>query len=294
LAGPAAGNAGDVESLNAPTVQLRLESRPESVALVRAMLSGANEQLSFGPELLADLKTAASEACNNVVMHAYPFGNGQMLVTLAVHAALIEVTVADSGTGLGELPGEDHFGVGLAVIKALAADAEVDSVPGRGTTVRMVFARRQADRIGPTRADIIGALEPVSQIAGEVVVTVAPVQLLAAILGRVAGCVAAGAHFSIDRYSDLYLVTDGIAAHARTHASADRISAGLAARPRQIELTVGPLRAGTAVELAPVAAAASPRLLTLLVDKVAVESIEESEAIRLMLFDKPAGQAGSA
>jgi len=153
----------------------------------------------------------------------------------------------------------------------------------------MVFARRQADRSRDTAAGIIGELQPMPQIPGEVVVTVAPVQLLAAILGRVAGCVAAGAHFSIDRYSDLYLVTDGIAAHARTHASADRITAGLAARRREIELTVSPLTAGTAVELEPVAAATSPELLTLLVDQVAVESIEESEAIRLMLVDKPAG-----
>ncbi len=277
-----------MEALPAPTVQLRLESRPESVALVRAMLSGASEQLGFGPELLADLKTAVSEACNNVVIHAYPAQDGPMLVTLAVDADLVEVVVADSGVGGGDVAGEDHPGVGLAVIKALAAQTEVHSISGQGTTVGMVFARRPADRSRARGAAIIGDLEPIPQIDGEVVVTVAPVQLLAAILGRVAGCVAAGAHFSIDRYSDLYLVTDGIAAHARTHASADRISAGLAARRREIELTVGPLSAGTAIELQPVAAA-SPRLLTLLVDQVEVESIEESEAIRLMLVDKPAG-----
>ncbi len=253
------------------------------------MLSGASEQLGFGPELLADLKTAVSEACNNVVMHAYPAQPGPMLVTLAVDADLVEVVVADSGTGLGNLAEEDLPGVGLAVIKALAAQADVDSASDRGTTVRMIFARWQADRSRATGGGIIGELEPMPQIPGDVVVTVAPVQLLAAILGRVAGCVAAGAHFSIDRYSDLYLVTDGIAAHARTHASENRISAGLAARRREIELTVGPLTAGTAIELQPVAAATSPRLLTPLVDQVAVESIEEDEAIRLMLVDKPAG-----
>ena len=39
-----------VEGLQAPTVHLRLESRPESVAMVRAMLAGAAELLEFGPE----------------------------------------------------------------------------------------------------------------------------------------------------------------------------------------------------------------------------------------------------
>jgi anti-sigma regulatory factor (Ser/Thr protein kinase) len=34
------------------------------------MLSGVAEFLSIDPELLDDLKTAVSEGCNNVVLHA--------------------------------------------------------------------------------------------------------------------------------------------------------------------------------------------------------------------------------
>ena len=56
---------------HAPTVSLELESRPETLTLVRGMLGGVAELLVMDPELLDDLKTAVSEACNNVVLHAY-------------------------------------------------------------------------------------------------------------------------------------------------------------------------------------------------------------------------------
>jgi serine/threonine-protein kinase RsbW len=52
-------------------VRLRLESRPQTLTIVRGMLGGVAELLAIDPELLDDLKTSVSEACNNVVLHAY-------------------------------------------------------------------------------------------------------------------------------------------------------------------------------------------------------------------------------
>ena len=68
----------------APTVYLGLESRPQTLTIVRGMLAGVAEPLGFDAELLDDLKTAVSEACNNVVLHAYGGEPGPMLVQLFV------------------------------------------------------------------------------------------------------------------------------------------------------------------------------------------------------------------
>ena len=125
-------------------MRLELSSRPESVTLVRVMLGGIAEWFSFDPELLDDLKTAVSEACNNVVMHAYGDETGPLVVSLAVTADGAEVTVRDWGSGIQHVaPSQDRIGVGLAVISALAKRAEFLSPNDGGTEVRMLFGRHE-------------------------------------------------------------------------------------------------------------------------------------------------------
>ena len=70
----------DATAVQAPTLTLELDSRPETLTLVRGMLGGIAELLTMDAELLDDLKTAVSEACNNVVLHAYPEGSGPLSV----------------------------------------------------------------------------------------------------------------------------------------------------------------------------------------------------------------------
>jgi anti-sigma regulatory factor (Ser/Thr protein kinase) len=256
------------------------------------MLAGSGELLDFDPELLADLKTAVSEACNNVVLHAYDDEPGPLIVRLEAHPEAVEVIVEDRGCGFDAAEHTDEpFGVGLAVIRALAADVEVTGGEDGGTLARMEFARRRAHLPQVRGSEIPASLTTSLAAHGEVVVSVAPVELLAGVLGRIAGCVAAEAHFSIDRYSDLYLVTDGIAAHARSHARGDQMTAALAARPREIDLTIGPFAAGTTSELQRRDGVDGP-LLARLVDGVDVEPYDDSEAMRLMLIDRRSDAAG--
>ena len=68
----------------APIVGLHVQSRPQTLTIVRGMLSGVAERLAMDPELLDDLKTSVSEACNNVVLHAYEGEPGPMDVRLFV------------------------------------------------------------------------------------------------------------------------------------------------------------------------------------------------------------------
>jgi hypothetical protein len=213
-------------------------------------------------------------------------------VCLRAHPEAVEVTVEDQGCGFDatEHSGEPS-GVGLAVIRALTADVEITGGAADGTVARMVFARRRTQLPQLGGSELPASLSASIETHGEVVVSVAPVELLAGVLGRIAGCVAAEAHFSIDRYSDLYLVTDGIAAHALAHAHGDQVTAALAARPREIDLTVGPFAAGTTSELQQRDGVDGP-LLARLVDGVDVEPHDGSEAMRLMLIDKRPGPAG--
>ena len=52
-------------------LQLSLEARPENVAVVRQVLGGAAAALGMEGRAVDDLRLALSEACTNVVVHAY-------------------------------------------------------------------------------------------------------------------------------------------------------------------------------------------------------------------------------
>src|SRR5690242_1443673 len=91
-----------------PTVRLDLDSRPETLTLVRGALGGVADQLALDPELLDDLKTAVSEACNNVVMHAYDDDEpGPLDVLLYARQDAIEVVIRDAGSGIDAIPAAD-------------------------------------------------------------------------------------------------------------------------------------------------------------------------------------------
>ena len=52
-------------------LELVLPARAENVAVVRHALAGMAEALGMDPAQIADLKTVVTEACMNVVVHAY-------------------------------------------------------------------------------------------------------------------------------------------------------------------------------------------------------------------------------
>ena len=157
------------------------------------MLGGVAELLSIDPELLDDLKTSVSEACNNVVLHAYDGEPGPMEVGLFVTDDRFSVRVSDEGVGMPAPPpaGDVSQGIGLSVIRALTEDVQFSSAPGGGTEVRMDFSVRRDGRKlfeAPPAAAGDADMTPSKDGEGEVIVSLSPVTLLPGVLGP------AGAH----------------------------------------------------------------------------------------------------
>ncbi|MGH2894139.1 MAG: ATP-binding protein [Solirubrobacteraceae bacterium] len=272
------------------TVRLRLESRPQTLTIVRGMLGGVAELLSIDPELLDDLKTSVSEACNNVVLHAYGGEPGPMEVGLFVTDDHFSVRVVDDGVGMPAPPpaGDVSQGIGLSVIRALTEDVQFSSAPGGGTEVRMDFSVRRDGRKlfeAPPAATTDAEMTPNQDSEGEVIVSLSPVTLLPGVLGRLARTLAATAHFSLDRFSDVYLVTDTLAAHASTAAEGQRIEARLMAEDRRLELVVGPFRKGTGSRLDVQVADHPASPLVLLSDQVSVQEAGDAELLRVVVID---------
>jgi serine/threonine-protein kinase RsbW len=273
----------------APIVGLHVQSRPQTLTIVRGMLSGVAEQLAMDPELLDDLKTSVSEACNNVVLHAYRGEPGPMDVRLFVDDAGILVSVEDSGVGLSEPPEaiEDGAGgLGVSVMQALTGDLRLLEREGGGTEVLMHFDGCRDDRPLFTAPATVAAAhrmrEDADDAENELTVTVSPVALLSPVLGRIARTVAATAHFSLDRFSDVYLITDALAAHAEHAAVGDRITSRVRASDRRLTIGLGPFRRGTGSLLEQ----RVPSPLSMLADEVTVSACGDNEAVELVVLDR--------
>ena len=84
---------------------------------------------------------AVTEACGNVVRHAYPAGGGELELTAELDGGSMVVVVADTGVGMATRSQNPGLGLGTALMRATAADVHVDS-DGQGTVVRMAFPLR--------------------------------------------------------------------------------------------------------------------------------------------------------
>jgi serine/threonine-protein kinase RsbW len=264
------------------TVHLELDSQPESVALVRAMLAGTAELLDLDAEVLDGLNTTVSEACNNVVQHAYAGETGPLIVHLEADPAYVKVTIRDHGVGLDDTTApEDHVGVGLALIGALADRSEFVTHPEGGGEVRIAFRRgHEAGRSDEWREAAGGAFDINS--AGDVVGSLAPVSLFGSVAGRMARLLAARARFSLERFADLYLLFDQLSFHAARRAHSPRVTFSLSAEPRRLEVEIGPLDARpSGSERAECEEA--PANLRVLADELTVEPIDDALVLRLVV-----------
>jgi anti-sigma regulatory factor (Ser/Thr protein kinase) len=234
-----------------PNIRLNLSNRPENVVLVRETLAGAAEAIGLDALDLDDIRTAVTEACNNVVLHAYEGEEGPLEVEIYAAGALLDVFVRDHGIGMQPPTSEDQWivGIGLPVIEALVQSVEFADTADGGTEVRMRFATPGAQTLEPPD-EALGSVDGARGEATTTSVTIAPVAPLArTVLPRLLGVLAARAHFSTDRISDALLVADALGAHASRSTSAGHLTIKVAIEPRNLELSLGPLDVGRAREL---------------------------------------------
>ena len=281
--------------IDSPRVRLELTSRPESARLVRSMSTAAGEALGFDAELLSDVNTAVSEACNNVIQHAYDEDPGPFSVDFALAPDGLEVQVRDYGRGIREAaPEHDGLKVGLALMSAVADRAEFIRAPDGGTEVRLCF--RGAPGTGSSPASDQATDPPQvwqarlpSAVSGDVVLTVSPVELLAPVLGRIGRALAPSAGFSLDRCADVYLVTDALGAHAERAAQTTSISVALGAHDQLLEFALAPLRTGTSRSLDSGEPGGSPESLASLADELTVSDVNGHETLRVAIRDHRRG-----
>jgi len=129
-----------------PDLELKLPARAENVAVIRHAFGGFAEALSVDEQTLADIKLAVTEACTNVVIHAYEDDEfGDLEVDASIDDERLTVVIRDNGRGIVPRPDSPGLGLGLPLIATLAESLELGKDPADHTEVRMTF-RLDEDR----------------------------------------------------------------------------------------------------------------------------------------------------
>lgn len=130
-----------------PDMELALAARAENIAIVRHALGGLGEVYGISDEKLSDIRLAVTEACSNVVVHAYPEGAnlsdrpgwGMMEISTTMVGDDLGVVVRDWGEGIRPRPDSPGLGLGLSLMAALADTVQLGHDTSEHTEVRMSF-----------------------------------------------------------------------------------------------------------------------------------------------------------
>ena len=137
-------------------MELKFLSVPENESFARVAVSAFAVQLDPTLDVLADIKTAVSEAVTNAIVHGYGEERGVVTVSAALTAdGLLRIAVSDAGRGIPDVaramqpffttqPEKERSGMGFSVMQTFMDRVSVESAVGQGTTVRMQKRLREA------------------------------------------------------------------------------------------------------------------------------------------------------
>ena len=223
--------------MNDGGLELTLPATAENVIVVRQAIAGVAEALGLGAQRIADLKTVVTEACNNVVLHAYENEAGPLQVSAEPTEDELFIEVADQGHGFRPRAseGDASLGLGLPLIAALSDSFEIMGGQGQGSRTRIRFG------FAPPAARTNGLATTAPK---ELEIAVEPGVLVKPVLARVMGALAARAEFSVDRLADTVLLGDAVSATKGGEFSNGRFGISIKDGDGTLDVRVGPLVEG--------------------------------------------------
>ena len=123
-----------------PDMELALPARATNIAVIRHAFGALGEAFALDEEILSNIRLAVTEACTNVVVHAYPDEHeGLLEVAATLQADKLEVVVRDEGPGISPRPDSPGLGLGLPLIASLTESVQLGRDEDERTEVRMTF-----------------------------------------------------------------------------------------------------------------------------------------------------------
>lgn len=130
-------------------MEISFLSIPENESFARVAVSAFAVQLNPTLDVLADIKTAVSEAVTNAIVHGYCDTMGIVKIEAILREnGMLKLVVSDEGCGIKDVeeamqpfftsqPEKERSGMGFSVMQTFMDQVEVMSEPGKGTRVIM-------------------------------------------------------------------------------------------------------------------------------------------------------------
>lgn len=131
-------------------VVLVVPAEAEFVGIVRLAVSGIASRMGFGVGDIEDIKVAVSEACTNVVQHAYrdTVGPGSITVEALLRKDHLDLIIEDGGLGFNyeshqtgsasETATSPAGGLGITFMKTLMDEVHYAHNEPHGTRVHLI------------------------------------------------------------------------------------------------------------------------------------------------------------
>ena len=133
---------------NTNEMQLIFDSRSSNESFARVTVAAFMTSLNPTVEEVSDVKTAVSEAVTNAIIHGYENEIHNIYIRCRTEEKTLYLEIEDKGKGIPDVkrameplfttkPEMDRSGMGFSFMEAFMDHLEVDSEPGKGTTVKM-------------------------------------------------------------------------------------------------------------------------------------------------------------
>ena len=144
---------------NSNSFEIIFDSKSENESFARVVVAAFCTRLDPTLEEISDFKTAVSEAVTNAIIHAYPKTGGDIEAYFKREDKKITVLITDYGIGIKDvaksmqplystLHTQERSGMGFTFMEAFADEVKVRSVPGKGTTVKLIKIIGEGEECG--------------------------------------------------------------------------------------------------------------------------------------------------
>ncbi len=130
-------------------MKLEIPSKSQNESFARVVVAAFASQLDPTISELTDVKTSVSEAVTNAIIHGYENNPGIVIIKCRIEDNKLFVEIIDKGKGIEDVelarqplytskPELERSGMGFTVMETFMDTLEVESVPGEGTSVKMI------------------------------------------------------------------------------------------------------------------------------------------------------------